>query len=181
MPFRRRLHPVWQSSADSATFGYAMRWQPEDPYGCPLAFHNHVGLCDDAPEQLLAASAQRDSVAIDAAFQSALLRFAVDQRVYLSPATFEYAPHAAAWWYNMSSTGMAAGVVVVAMDVGAFAYLHERDVPVALLETVLPLQPCCLARLHMVPWRATNDVKVCDDFLCELCLCVRALKCMLRV
>lgn len=150
---------MWHAGADSLTVGYKLLAQPEAVFECPPTFRNQVGLCEAGEPALLSASAFRDTPTIETMFQQRLAHFAVDGRVYLSPATFEYVEHAAAWWQNMTDMHMAAGVVVVAMDAGTFTYLDHRNISVALLETVLPLQPCCLARLHMVAWRATNDVK----------------------
>jgi hypothetical protein len=46
------------------------------------------------------------------------------------------------------------------MDWGAYKYLVHRDIPTVLMTTELPLDVCCLRRFKMVPWRATNDIKV---------------------
>ena len=55
--------------------------------------------------------------------------------------------------------GLESGVVV-AMDWGAYKYLVHRNIPATLMTTSLPLDVCCLRRFKMVPWRATNDIKV---------------------
>ena len=80
--------------------------------------------------------------------------------IALTVATYDYAEGALLWHADLVSKDMH-GAVVVAMDWGAYKYLVNRAVPVVYRPTQHHLDVCCLRRWRMVPWRATNDVKVC--------------------
>lgn len=77
----------------------------------------------------------------------------------LTIASFDYAEGAFVWYNSLAAAGLQ-GMVVVAMDLGAYSYLVNRNVPVVYVPTIAPLNPCCLRTFKMTPWRATNDVKV---------------------
>lgn len=84
---------------------------------------------------------------------------AARNHVVLTLCSFDYAEAALVWYHANAARGVE-GLLVVAMDLGAYSYLSNREVPVVYLPTIAPLAPCCLHSFKMVPWRATNDVKV---------------------
>ena len=128
---------------------------------CPPELNNQAGLCEelktDPPSARLPTVLPFSQVIREAANATG--------RVIMTVATFDYASGALSWYDGLvhgydGNAPVKAGVVVISLDLGAYTYLRNRNVPTVLVPTNLTLQPCSLRRFMMAPWRSTNDVKV---------------------